>query len=43
MTEFKSKTAKSVIPVPIKAPVDQVFPLACPFEEFALTDLGGQS
>ena len=34
MTGFKSKTAKSVIPVSIKAPVDQVFPLACPVEEY---------
>ena len=34
MTEFKSKTAKSVIPVSIKAPVDQVFPLACPVQEY---------
>ncbi|MBE9511655.1 MAG: hypothetical protein IMY71_12325 [Bacteroidetes bacterium] len=34
MTEFKSKTAKSVIPVSIKAPVDQVFLLASPVEEY---------
>jgi hypothetical protein len=34
MTEFKSKTAKSVMPVSIKAPVDQVFPLASPVEEY---------
>ena len=34
MAEFKPKTAKSVIPVSIKAPVDQVFPLACPVQEY---------
>lgn len=34
MTEFKSKTAKSVFPVYIKAPVDKVFPLCCPVEEY---------
>ncbi|NQU66991.1 MAG: SRPBCC family protein [Candidatus Marinimicrobia bacterium] len=34
MTEFKSQTAKSVIPVSINAPVDQVFPLASPVEEY---------
>ncbi len=34
MAEFKPKTARSVIPVSIKAPVDQVFPLACPVEEY---------
>ena len=34
MAEFKPKTARRVIPVSIKAPVDQVFPLACPVEEY---------
>jgi len=34
MMEYKSKTAKMVIPVAIKAPVDQVFPLASPIEEY---------
>ena len=34
MTEFELKTAKSVVPVSIKAPVDRVFPLACPVEEY---------
>ena len=34
MMEFKSKTAKIIIPVAIKAPVDQVFPLASPIEEY---------
>jgi len=34
MTEFKSKTVKSVVPVSIKAPVDQVFPLVSPVEEY---------
>ncbi|MFC2169611.1 hypothetical protein ACFLRM_03460, partial [Acidobacteriota bacterium] len=34
MPEFKSKTAKSVFPVYIKAPVDKVFPLCCPVEEY---------
>jgi hypothetical protein len=34
MTEFLSKTAKSVIPVSIKAAVDKVFPLCSPVEEY---------
>jgi len=34
LTEFKSKTAKSVFPVYIKAPVDKVFPLCSPVEEY---------
>ena len=34
MAEFKSETAKNVLPVSIKAPVDQVFPLASPVEEY---------
>ena len=34
MAEFKPKTVKSVFPVSIKAPVDQVFPLASPVEEY---------
>ncbi len=34
MTEVKLKTAKSVFPVYIKAPVDKVFPLCCPVEEY---------
>jgi hypothetical protein len=34
MTEFKSKTAKSVIPVSINAPVNKVFPLCSPVEEY---------
>jgi len=34
MTEFKSKTAKSVIPVSINSPVDKVFPLCSPVEEY---------
>ena len=34
MTGFESKRAKSVIPVSIKASVDQVFPLCSPVEEY---------
>ena len=34
MTEFELKTAKSVFPVYIKAPVDKVFPLYCPVGEY---------
>jgi hypothetical protein len=34
MVAFKSKKVKSVTPVSIKAPVDQVFPLASPMEEY---------
>ena len=34
MTEFKSNTVKSVVPVSIDAPVAKVFPLACPVEEY---------
>ena len=34
MAEFNPKTAKCVIPVSIKAPVDKVFPLACPVQEY---------
>jgi len=34
MTESKPKTARSAFPVSIKAPVDQVFPLASPVEEY---------
>jgi hypothetical protein len=34
MTEFKAKTAKSVIPVSINSPVDKVFPLCSPVEEY---------
>jgi hypothetical protein len=30
MTELKSKTVKSVVPVSINAPIAKVFPLACP-------------
>lgn len=34
MTEPKPKTARSAFPVSINAPVDQVFPLASPVEEY---------
>lgn len=34
MSKFKAKTAKMVIPVSIKAPVDKVFRLCCPVEEY---------
>ena len=34
MTEFKSNTVKSVVPVSIDAPVAKVFPLVCPVEEY---------
>ncbi len=34
MKKFKSKTARTVIPVSIKAPVEKVFPLVCPVEEY---------
>jgi len=34
MAAFKSKTAKSVFPVDIKAPVNKVFPLCSPVEEY---------
>ncbi|MBT3250624.1 MAG: SRPBCC family protein [Candidatus Marinimicrobia bacterium] len=34
MKEFKSKTAHILIPVSINAPVDKVFPLVSPIEEY---------
>jgi len=34
MNEFKPKTAHILIPVSINAPVDKVFPLASPIEEY---------
>ena len=34
MEVIKTKTAKCVIPVSIEAPVDRVFPLACPVQEY---------
>ena len=34
MAGFEAKTARSVFPVGIKAPVEKVFPLCCPVEEY---------
>jgi hypothetical protein len=34
MSEPRTKTARSVFPVSINAPVDRVFPLVCPVEEY---------
>ena len=34
MTETRFGTAKCVLPVSINAPVDEVFPLACPVKEY---------
>lgn len=34
MAEFKAKTVETVLPIRIKAPVEKVFPLCCPVEEY---------
>ena len=34
MKEFKAKTVNVVVPVSINAPVEEIFPLPCPIEEY---------